>query len=338
MSIDNNALTTLAKVKSYLGLIDYGRTSMQGAVADDGGVQTTETIGANNSTAGDMALTPATPAVNDAYYFGALKKFNQLILNIGTAGVGTWTIAWEYYNGSWTSLSGVTDGTNHFMSSGENEVNFTEPTDWVQTTVNSISAFWIRGQVSAYTSKTTQPLGTQAWITSNDDALLENLVNRSYKIIEAYCNRPFRYVNSSGVAQAVTEYFNGWGQTRLFLRYYPVILITSLYDDPDRLYGSSDLIDSDDYVTHDDYGILELDGLSFANGKKSIKITYTGGYETVPYDLEHVCNKLVAMLYKEKDSVGLASKSFSDGSVGYFTDRLSPQDKVVLDGYRSQRY
>lgn len=311
---------------------------MQGAVADDGGVQTTETTAANNSTAGDMTLTPATPAVNDAYYFGGTKKFNQVILNVGTAGVGTWTITWEYYNGSWTSLSGVTDGTNHFMSSGENEVNFTEPTDWVQTTVNSISAFWVRARVSAYTSITTQPLGTQSWITSNDDALLEDLINRASKMWETDCNRPFRYVNASGVAQEYTEYFNGWGQTKLFVKYYPIISVTSLYDDPDRDYGSSDLIDTDDYVTHDDYGILELDGLSFADSKKGIKITYKGGYETVPYDLEQGATELTILLFKMKDSIGIASKSFSDGSVTYIMERLSLQSQMVRNAYRNQRY
>jgi len=44
-----------------------------GAIADDGGVQTDETVPANNDTASDMTLLPVVPAVDDAYYFGQYR-------------------------------------------------------------------------------------------------------------------------------------------------------------------------------------------------------------------------------------------------------------------------
>ena len=137
-----------------------------GAVADDGGVQTDETAVVNSPTANDMILLPATPAVNDAYYFGYSALWDWLRLNIGTAGAGTWTIVWEYWNGTaWTGLPDISDGTSHFGNAGINEVTFTRPGDWATTDVGSIlGLYWIRARVSAYTSITTQPLGTQAWI------------------------------------------------------------------------------------------------------------------------------------------------------------------------------
>jgi hypothetical protein len=137
-----------------------------GAVADDGGVQTDETAAANNPTANDMTLLPAAPAVNDAYYFGYSAPWDWLRLNIGTAGAGIWTLAWEYWNGAaWAELPGVVDGTSHFGNSGENEVTFTRPGDWATTDVGGIlGLYWIRARVSAYSSITTQPLGSQAWI------------------------------------------------------------------------------------------------------------------------------------------------------------------------------
>jgi hypothetical protein len=136
------------------------------AIADDGGVQTDETAGANNTTANDMTLLPPVPAVNDAYYFGfTVNLVDTIRVNIGTPGVGTWTIVWEYWNGaSWTGLSNVVDGTTGFKAAaGNHDMNFDRPANWALTTVKTISAYWIRARVSAYTSVTTQPKGTQGW-------------------------------------------------------------------------------------------------------------------------------------------------------------------------------
>jgi len=151
-------------------LLGGSYVAMGGAVADDGGVQTDETTAANDATINDMTLLPAVPAVGDAYYFGhATEMFSKLKLKIGTAGAGVWTITWEYWNGSaWTALSGVTDGTTHFRATaGDHEVTFTLPSNWAKTTIEAINAYWIRARVSAYTSITTQPKGTQSWIWGN---------------------------------------------------------------------------------------------------------------------------------------------------------------------------
>jgi len=141
--------------------------TVSGAVADDGGVQTDETAEAQSLVVDDMTLLPGAPAVNDAYYFGSGSPFQPLRLNVSTAGVGVWTITWEYWNGlAWAALAGVTDNTNGFKIAGENFVQFTLPGDWATTTVGGIAnMYWIRARVSAYTSLTVQPLGATAWIT-----------------------------------------------------------------------------------------------------------------------------------------------------------------------------
>ncbi|MDD3007059.1 MAG: right-handed parallel beta-helix repeat-containing protein [Candidatus Pacebacteria bacterium] len=134
------------------------------AIADDGGSYTDETTEANESTTNDMALLPAAPAVDDVYYFGYDYRTRKVTLNISTAGVGTYTITWEYYDGStWTALSGVTDGTTGFTVAGTNDITYTLPTDWAKTTINSTEKYYIRAKVSAFTSITTQPLGAQAY-------------------------------------------------------------------------------------------------------------------------------------------------------------------------------
>ena len=140
---------------------------VSGAVADDGGAQTDETTSANDDTTNDMNLLPAAPAVNDAYYFAYSATFGKIRLKQGAAGAGTWTIGWEYWNGTaWVGLSNVSDGTDGFRTSGTKLITFDIPGDWATTTVTGLGPYyWVRAKVSAYTSITTQPKGTRAWIT-----------------------------------------------------------------------------------------------------------------------------------------------------------------------------
>lgn len=131
------------------------------AVADDGGVQTDETTNANSPSTNDMTLTPTTPAVGDAYYFGHNEEFEQLKVWVTTAGAQQ-TITWEYWNGAWTALSGVTDGTSSFTTTGDNIVSWTLPGDWADTTVNTQGPYrYVRARVSAIGGAPTGALGRQ---------------------------------------------------------------------------------------------------------------------------------------------------------------------------------
>jgi hypothetical protein len=138
---------------------------LSGAVADDGGIQADETAAANNDTANDMMLLPAVPAIDDAYYFGLGALWDYLRLNIGTSGVGVWTLVWEYWNGfTWSTLPDLNDGTSDFTLEGWLEVNFTRPADWAVTTVGGVAdLYWIRARVSSYDSVIAQPKGSRAF-------------------------------------------------------------------------------------------------------------------------------------------------------------------------------
>ncbi len=175
--LDTFLLEIVAGDSNTIDHIDYidievyysAPAAVGGAVADDGGSTTVETTEANEATADDMTLLPETPAVEDAYYIGADHKFGYARLNVGTAGAGTWTITWKYWDGSaWTALSNVTDGTDGFTAAaGSHDVTFDTPADWATTTVAAIaSLYWVKAEVTAYTSLATQPKGTQAWIPS----------------------------------------------------------------------------------------------------------------------------------------------------------------------------
>lgn len=123
------------------------------AILDDNGSFTDDTTAANSTTSDDMELLPATPVVNeDRFLFGHSEQFGQLKIDQSTAGTGGFGITWQYWNGAWTNLSGVTDGTSNFSTTGENIVSWTIPGDWATTTINSQGPFYyVR---AAYTSGT----------------------------------------------------------------------------------------------------------------------------------------------------------------------------------------
>ena len=137
------------------------RIVVKGAAQDDGGVFTNYTSEAQSAAASDVVLLPAAPATDDAFYFGFDIPAGMSTIDIDVAGVGTWAVTWEYYDGSsWTSLNDVDDRTSAFSILGRNIVTWTVPADWSTTTVVSISAYWVRARVSSFSSISIQPLGS----------------------------------------------------------------------------------------------------------------------------------------------------------------------------------
>lgn len=96
-----------------------------------------ETTDINDTDVNDVLLPPIQITTQgDCIYLGDSAIFNGVTINVGTAGHYTnVTITWQYWNGAWTPLTGITDNTNGFKNSGTNTVNFTTPGDWAPYTV-----------------------------------------------------------------------------------------------------------------------------------------------------------------------------------------------------------
>jgi len=151
----------------YVGV--GGPLDVHAALLKDNTVYTDYTEQANNTTVGDVQLLPTSPVVNqDGFMFGSKTQFDKITVTISTAGAGTWTITFKYWNGSaWASLSGVSDGTTHFRAAaGARDVTFTVPTDWVSCEIDGIEAYWIKADLTSYTSKTVIPLATQITVNT----------------------------------------------------------------------------------------------------------------------------------------------------------------------------
>lgn len=127
---------------------------------------TDETAQTNSAAVNDMDLLPAVaPATLDGFYFGMLALWDGLTINVGQAGIGTYTIAWKYWNGvAWAALTLTkNDTTNHFKTAGMCNLTFVRPGDWALTNIAALgNKYYIKAEGTLGTM-TTQPKGTQAW-------------------------------------------------------------------------------------------------------------------------------------------------------------------------------
>ena len=137
---------------------------VDGAISETAaGAQTDETVAARSATANDLNLPPMTPALGDKYYFGFRFPFRGIWLQQGTNGVGNWATTWYYWNGAWNVLS-EQDYTAQFQSTGFHRVWWgTKPVDWVTSTIDGLTWYWVKVQTTSYVNQTTKPLGSQAW-------------------------------------------------------------------------------------------------------------------------------------------------------------------------------
>ena len=136
------------------------------AVSDDGGAQADDTADANDADINDMAISPATPVVGDAYYFGYRFPFNGFTVKYSTAATAGHAHAVEFWNGlAWAAVSGLTDPTNAFTAAaGTYDITFTRPKNWTACAVLGGTLYWIRCRVTAVPATPTGCSGDQAWI------------------------------------------------------------------------------------------------------------------------------------------------------------------------------
>lgn len=144
--------------------------------------------------------------------------------------------------------------------------------------------------------------------SANEDALIDELIPRVSQFVKNYCRRSFvDYMDTPKV-----EVFNG-GVPYLILSEGPVQSVTSVEFSSD--YGQSyvPLVEYADWVL-DDYMVVPISSTEFGRNIKGYKVTYTAGYDDVPYDVSLAAMDLVTY-YRRNDSAIHNSKGPSSGSV-----------------------
>lgn len=169
---------------------------------------------------------------------------------------------------------------------------------------------------------------------STTPALLTLIKNSVEAWAKTYCGRDFLVPSTP-----YTEYHDGDGSAILRVRQRPIISITSIYVDPGRLFSSASLIPATDIIDDSEAknnGYVELFTYRFLEGRKSVKITYSGGYATIPADLSGAVRKIIAQQYKVADKKLYAeiTQEVGDKRITLNPDAYPKDAMTVLDRYR----
>lgn len=118
------------------------------------------------------------------------------------------------------------------------------------------------------------------------------------------------------------EGYNGRGLEALFLRWDPVISLTSVAVQGEALtVGRADepVYPPPQVVLASDAMILRTDGMPFPSGPGSVIVTYRAGYQVCPPALLTAGVLWGAVIFKNRDRSGISSQSMGTQSVT-FTD------------------
>lgn len=121
-----------------------------------------------------------------------------------------------------------------------------------------------------------------ATFPTKDEAVYTQLINSSTQFVFTHIHRTwlkYRVITN--------EYHDGLGAKEIAVNHYPIITLTSIYDDLYRQFGSSTQLDYAIDPYNDDVEIIEphrqlvrnLDG-TFGSGRSNVKLDYTAGYST----------------------------------------------------------
>jgi hypothetical protein len=171
---------------------------------------------------------------------------------------------------------------------------------------------------------------------------LDTLISRiNYAVtywIQRYCQRDL-------FSTSYTEYYSVWDPevingNRLRVKHYPIISVTTIYDDVLRAYGPADLVAATDYYIHNDgmQVVLYSDGThpAWYAGERSIKINYVAGYATIPYDLQEAAILLAKHIYRaiKKDGEEITSINLGGETLNVAWESMPKVAKSVIDSYR----
>lgn len=131
---------------------------------------------------------------------------------------------------------------------------------------------------------------------------------------ERYCKRTF----NGSVTR--TDYLDGEeANSRIIVRGYPLISVTSLYDDCSFTFDSTTLISAADYFLIPKQGEIFLKTKQFVSAKRNIKVVYQGGY--IPETFV-VSAALAANTMTIADSLTAYSQTFN-----LFAETMSAQNQ-----------
>ena len=164
---------------------------------------------------------------------------------------------------------------------------------------------------------------------ASDDALLQRLIAAASSAIERACDRT--------LAQTLyVEHRNGNGGTALSLRNFPVTSVTAVSINGLSL-PEATTWDSSGWALEAPNRLRLLGGRLFTTGLLNVRVTYTAGYSsfTMPPDIVQACCLMTSLAYKERDRLGLDSKTINGETVNFTSDEMPPSVQAVVAEHRA---
>jgi len=172
---------------------------------------------------------------------------------------------------------------------------------------------------------------------TTQDALIDTLIGRADEYLAAYCGFPRSDTSSepSLTTQTYTLYLDGptWADSRvLSFPVFPIVTVTSIFDDVDRVYGAATEVASSDWELDIARGLVILKNAStqglWTSSWRAQKVTATLGYTDasghVPQILRHAGAELVWHWFRLMRERGQTSATINGAGGGLRDQEVPP--------------
>tara|TARA_B100001564_G_C20475253_1_gene594524 strand:- start:122 stop:730 length:609 start_codon:yes stop_codon:yes gene_type:complete len=119
----------------------------------------------------------------------------------------------------------------------------------------------------------------------------------------------------------------------------PVVTITSVHADPDRVYGADTEVNSDEYEIDKQQGLLIIkpntSTVGFTKSYRGNKVVGTFGFTLYHKDIVHAICVYASQLHRAKTSQGKQSQTVRAASTTYLPNTMPSEVKEILYPYRN---
>jgi hypothetical protein len=166
---------------------------------------------------------------------------------------------------------------------------------------------------------------------SQHDELLKFLINQATDYIESYTGR--RFVDTT----YTEEKYDGNATQDLVLKQFPVTATETFKLEKNNNFDNTDNweeVDTDNYWVDNSEGCVHKISL-FNLGKQNYRVTYSAGYDTVPFDLQFLACSLVGEIFNKRRAMGIKSEKLGDHSIT-FAGELAANESLqnIIGNYR----
>lgn len=134
------------------------------------------------------------------------------------------------------------------------------------------------------------------------------------------------------LADDVTDDVTGGPGTTLLLRHRPVQCVYAVTIDGVRVPEARSAASG--WRLDAAIGQLQLLGRTWASAPLGVHVEYRAGFEDVPVDLKQVAIEEAATAFRERDRLGVQSKTLAGETVTYRDQAFSARSRRVLEQYK----